>query len=123
MINFTFALIAFAVGVGSERVFDKYLETTSPRVLDSFPNQPELNRLTSPLPLERWGTQLPPRSLPNKLQRIDEKYRRQCQLPTDWNGQWPTVKQLAEFRFCNDEWATARRKAINEELDNYRVQY
>lgn len=33
------------------------------------------------------------------------------------------LKQLAEFRVCNDKWATARRKAINSELVNYLVQY
>ena len=122
-INAMIALLAFCVGVACELTFNKYLETTSPSVSDYFHNQPELIDLAKPLPSEKPGMQLPPGSLPAVLQRIDETYRKRCQLPTDWNGDWPTIKQLARLSDCNDEWARARRNAIKAELENYLVHY
>ena len=124
IVNVSIALVAFLTGVACEHAFNKYLEVTSPGFFTHFPRQPALISLARPLPSEeRFGIELPPGSLPAELQRIDDMYRRRCQLPTDWRGEWPTIKQLAQFRTCNDKWATARRKAISAELDNYKVQY
>jgi hypothetical protein len=122
MLRLSVALIAFWVGVGCELASKRFFEPTCLVDSDPFPNQRLLIRISSG-PLEQSETQLPPGSLPIVLQKIDDKYKRQCQLPTNWDGEWPTVKQLAEFRRCNDKWANARRKAIDSEIANYLVQY
>ena len=123
MFRFSVAVIAFCVGVGCELVSKRYYEATSVVVSDRFSNQPKHFTRTKSFLLDMSDTQIPAGSLPRVLERIDEKYKRQCQLPTDWDGDWPTIKQLAEFRACNDRWAIARRKAINSEMVNYLVQY
>lgn len=115
------ALIAFCVGVGCELVFKRYSEPKSIMVFYSRTNQPKRLVRTDSILLERSKTQIPAGSLPKVLQLIDEKYKKQCQLPTNWDGDWPTVKQLAEFRACNDKWAAARREAIKAEMVNYLV--
>ena len=123
MFRLSVAVIAFCVGVGCELVSKRYYEATSIVVSDHFPHQPKHLARTKLFPLEVSDTQIPAGSLPRVLERIDEKYKRQCQLPTNWDGDWPTIKQLAEFRACSDRWATARRKAIKSEMVNYLVQY
>ena len=72
MLKVGVALVAFCVGVGFKVAFDRYLEVSFPLFCD-FPAK-GLERLTSPLPSERSVTQLPSRSLPVELQRIDETY-------------------------------------------------
>jgi hypothetical protein len=120
--NFGVAVMAFAVGVGCELAFTRYLDATS-SVPPVLPHS-QLIDLAGPLPQEQVDvTAPPPGSLGIELERIDQIYRKRCQLPTDWYGDWPTVKQLATFRVCNDQWANARREAINTELSNYMVQY
>lgn len=83
------ALIAFCVGVGCELASKTYYEATSVVVFDSLSNQPKRLARTDLIPLEIPDTHMPAGSLPGVLQRIDEKYKRQCQLPTDWDGDWP----------------------------------
>jgi hypothetical protein len=122
MFRLSVALIAFCVGVGSELVFRKFFEPPSLLVSDPFPNQRLVMRISSG-PSEVSETQLRAGSLPRELQRIDEKYNKQCQLPTNWDGDWPKLKQLVEFRACNEKWAAARRKAIKSEIANYLVRY
>lgn len=114
------ALVTFGVGVGCELAFEKYLAATSPA--DCSSTQPGVLVLTYSVPLDKSVTDRPG-SLAAVLQRIDDRYRMKCQLPTDWNGDWPTVKQLDRFRLCNDEWANARREAIDYELRGYMVCY
>jgi hypothetical protein len=64
-----------------------------------------------------------PGGLSAKLRRIDEMFKKRCRIPTGWGGDWPTIKQLDEFSFCNDEWAQARRGAINAVRAEYLVTY
>lgn len=115
IVNVTIGVMAFWLGIICHKGLIKYLEVTSPTLS-------ELN-LAMPLPVKNFQRHLPPASLPKELQRIDEAYQKRCQLPSDWNGEWPTIIQLVKLRQCNDEWATARNDAINEELRNYLVQY
>jgi hypothetical protein len=96
---------------------------TPPTVIACFPQRHELIDLAAPLPPDEGRRQLPPGSLQAELQRIDEVYRKRCQLPRDWCGEWPTIRQIDRFSVCNDEWAKARREAIKAERDNYLVQY
>ena len=115
MFNFGVAFAAFCIGVGCELALNRYL--------DAVFAQPEVIDLATPILHHSCMARPLAGSLPFELQRLDEKYRRQCQLPTDWNGEWPTIRQLSRFRVCNDEWATARRNAIDAELNNYYVRY
>ena len=119
LIRLSVALIAFCVGVGCESVSNKYDEV-HPVWLSTGP---KIVARTHVIPLAAAGGQLRAGSLPHVLQRIDEKYKRQCQLPSDWYGEWQTVRQLAEFRACNERWVTARREAINSEMVKYLVHY
>ncbi len=113
--------MAFCAGVGCQWAIEEYREATSP-VAVSFLSRPELIVLTNSNPLESSITRVPG-DLPEVLRRIDERYEKQCQLPTDLYGDWPTVKQLTRFRICNERWAMARREAIDEELARYMVRY
>lgn len=115
IINVSVAVVAFCVGVSSELAFAKYLELTSPR--------PETIQVPTPSPADGTEAQLARVNLPAELQRIDETYRKRCQLPAKPLDGWPLIKQLHAFRLCNDEWATARRQAITTELDSNLVQY
>jgi hypothetical protein len=123
IVNLGIALMTFSVGVGCELLLNKRPEATSRVVIGSVLTTREQIGSAKPLPSEQSATQIPPGSLPSELLRIDEKYRRRCQLPTDWSGEWPAIKQLQSFSDCNDEWAIARHKAIREEIDNYMVRY
>lgn len=123
LLNLSVALVAFYLGLAGVLAFEKYLAFTPRKVIACFPQQHELIELAAPLSPDEGRRQLPPRSLPAELQRIDEVYKKRCQLPTDWYGDWSTIKQLDEFSRCNDEWAKARREAIKEEKRNYLVQY
>jgi len=111
--NLSVALMTFCAGLGAEKAFERYLEVALPQPIN----------LAVPLEKKEQATQLPPGSLPAELQRIDEKYRQRCQLPTDWNGELPTIIQLERFGVCNDEWAKVRREAIRNEMTKYFVQY
>ena len=123
MFNLTIMLAAFSVGVACQLAFNRYREVTSHEVFDSIPTGPQLHTQSDLLALKSYKRKLPPGTLAAELQRIDEMYRRQCQLPTDWNGDWPTIKQLDRFSVCNDKWAIARRKAIKVEFDKHKVHY
>lgn len=123
VLRLSVALAAFCVGVGCELVFKGYAEATSVVVVESFSNHPKHLVRTDSILLEMSDRQVPAGSLPKVLQRIDQKYKKQCQLPTNWSGDWPMIKELAEFRGCNDRWAMARHKAITAEIANYLVQY
>ena len=123
-VNFGATIMAFAFGVGCELAFNRYLDANSPKVPPSMPAHTQIIDLATPLPEEQGNmTPPPPGSLGVELERIDRIYRKRCQLPTDWYGDWLTVKQLATFRTCNERWAIARHEAINEELRNYLIQY
>jgi hypothetical protein len=58
-------------------------------------------------------------SLAAKLQRIDKIYRERCRMPDSMGRGNPAMIALLEFRSCNEEWAKARRDAINEEIRRY----
>ena len=122
--NFGAALTAFALGVGCELALNTYLDAPSSKIPPSLPAHSQVIDLGRAVPKEQADvTHLPPGSLPVELERIDEIYRKRCQLPTDWSGDWPTIKQLTAFRNCNEQWTMARREAIDAELLNYMVRY
>ena len=81
MFRFSVALIAFCVGVGCELASKRYFEATSVVVSDPLPNQSKHLSGAKSLPLEISDMQVPAGSLPRVLEQIDEKYKRQCQLP------------------------------------------
>ena len=123
LLHLSVALMAFYISLAGMLAFEKYLAFTPPEVIACFPRKHEPIDPAAPLPPGEGRGQLPPGSLPAELQRVDEVYRKRCQTPTDWYGDWPTVKRLAEFSRCNDEWAEARREAIKAEKRNYLIQY
>ena len=120
--NLSVAFLTFCIGLTADVALRKYVEV-SLQDIDAYNEQPSLIGLSIPLPLERYASQLPASSLPAELQRIDRKYQRRCQLPTDWTGQWPTILQLDGFSKCNEDWARARRNAIKSEFQKYMVRY
>jgi len=123
LVNVFIASITFFIGLGVERAFEKYLDPNVPEVILCPANRTELIDLAVNLPPAEDSEHLKPGSLPAELVRIDQIYLKRCHLPTDWNGEWPTIVQLDKFSVCNDQWAQARRKAIMLEMENYLVQY
>ena len=121
--NVSIALIAFLLGLGLEAFLVKYRNANSPKVIAGLPSQTNLIDVAAPLPPADLQSKPKPGSLPSELLRLDRIYMKRCQLPTDWSGKVPTIRQLETFKDCNDQWAGALRKAIMSEIENYLIQY
>lgn len=117
-------VMSFLIGFGCSVAVKNYIKNSFADAIAANGHHTELVvTIAAPFPVERYETHLPPGSLPAELKRIDEHYQKLCALPTDWAGEWSTMKQLVAFRSCNEEWANARRHAISAEITNYLIQY
>lgn len=117
------AVITFLIGFGFDWAITKYFEVTSPKIEAVNLDDRLVLTIVSAIPARHYGEGLPPASLPAELKRIDERYQKLCVLPTDWTGEWTTIRQITEFNFCNEQWAKERQDAIKAELANYMVRY
>lgn len=117
------AVITFLIGFGCDWAIGKYRRVNSLTLEAYNSNQHLVSTIVSAVPARKYGEMLPPGSLPAELKRIDEHYQKSCVLPTDWTGEWATIKQISEFNRCNEEWAKERQHAIKAELANYLVRY
>ena len=115
------AVMAFLIGFGSDLALKKYRELTSPKIEGI--NYANVFTVVSATPASHYGEFIEPGSLPAELKRIDEHYQRLCHLPTDYSGEWTTIKQITVFHRCNEAWAKDRKDAIKAELANYLVRY
>ncbi|HEX8459730.1 MAG TPA: hypothetical protein VF656_20720 [Pyrinomonadaceae bacterium] len=88
--------------------------------------EPAENKCTPIVPFEPKILQpetLEPEKLAGELRRIDEHYQKTCRVPEMSRGGWPALKNLEIFKQCNDEWARARREAIEATRASFLVMY
>jgi hypothetical protein len=73
---------------------------------------------------------VPPRGLAAELESIDKKYKQRCSIP-DWiedtvpqaEEAFQAGKELHKLDACSDEWAKARREAIQAKREHFMVTY